>query len=139
MQQEVRPAKGKPFFSSPDTAAVPAGRAGIDQDSIFSLLEHADEHGRVPHSSAAAAGSSGASSSRPAGQAQQPKNKQNQQRQQAAKQGQPQSRPSGAAAQTARAEDYYRAFEHVFEDPSSGAFSSCLSGPFAALCCCPKR
>lgn len=109
------------------TAAVPAGRPGIDQDSLFSVLEHADEHGQVP----SAAGSSSASSSRPAGQSQQPKGKPTAAKQQAAKQAQAVSRPAGAAARTARAEEFYRAFEHVFQDPSSGQIvckDSCIWG-----------
>ena len=81
---------------------------------MFSILEHADEGGRVEGLPAAAI-----SNNRPAqvksrpGQQQAPK-KQAPPRQTAG------SRPASAQQQTSRAEDYYRAFEHVFRDASSG-------------------
>lgn len=93
----------------------PTGRSGFDQDSMFALLEHADEAGRVPSSPGSG------SSSRPAAQAQTSSKGNQAAKKQPLKQTQTVGRPPGAPAQTARAEDYYRAFEHVFRDPSSGA------------------
>lgn len=83
---------------------------------MFALLEHADETGRVERPG-------NSSQQKPADQAQ-AKNRPQQQhagnKKQPAKQVHAAGRPPGAPAQSARAEDYYRAFEHVFRDPSSG-------------------
>jgi hypothetical protein len=81
---------------------------------MFALLEHADEMGRIPSSP-------GSGSSRPAAQAQTSSKGNQAAKKQPPRQAHTVGRPAAAPAQTARAEDYYRAFEHVFRDPSSGS------------------
>jgi hypothetical protein len=110
-------------FMNSYPCCCPLPPAGFDQASPFALLEHADEAGRVEDSPRAG------TSSRPADQP--ARGRQNSQggqgRQQHGKGPTPNTagRPAAAPAQAARAEDYYRAFEHVFRDPSSG--TGCLA------------
>jgi hypothetical protein len=82
---------------------------------MFSLLEHADESGAVQ-------GTSAASTANRSNQAQGNKGQQQAAKAQAKKaQAAKQPAASNQSNQSgARAEDYYRAFEHVYKDQSSG-------------------
>lgn len=87
------------------------GHPGFDQDSIFALLEHADEQGEIQSTGTAA------DTSRLSSQASAKTNPNNQ----AGKKQAPVKQQAAAASrpstgQSARAEDYYRAFEHVYRD-----------------------
>lgn len=100
----------------PTTVCATQGK-GFGQDSIFALLDAEDsDQGRR-----SSGGSSHAEDSRPA--------KVNQ----AAKRQQAPAAKQAAASSTkpsaARAEDYYRAFEHVFRDP--GVCTRCACGGMA--------
>jgi len=101
------------------TAALP-GHPGFDQDSIFALLEHADEQGEIQSTGTAA------DTSRLSSQASAKTNPNNQ----AGKKQAPVKQQAAAASrpstgQSARAEDYYRAFEHVYRDAGADGAPTC--------------